>query len=63
LEDEPKALAFFQQLSRGHQNYFSKWIESAKTPQTKAARIVKTVRGLSMSLDYGEMIRYFKEKK
>jgi uncharacterized protein YdeI (YjbR/CyaY-like superfamily) len=31
LADEPKALAFFNKLPKSHQNYYSKWIESAKT--------------------------------
>jgi hypothetical protein len=62
LADEPTALAFFQSLSKSHQNYFSKWIESAKTPETKANRIIKTIKGLAMQMDYGEMIRYFKAR-
>jgi hypothetical protein len=61
LADEPEALAFFQQLTKGHQNYFSKWIESAKTPETKAKRIGRTIQGLAMKMDYGQMIRYFKD--
>jgi hypothetical protein len=62
LEDEPEALTFFQELSKSHQNYFSKWIESAKTPETKANRIVKSVQGLARQMDYGAMMRYFKNK-
>src|SRR5436190_16443138 len=34
LKDEPGAVQFFKTLPRGHQNYFSKWIESAKTEPT-----------------------------
>jgi hypothetical protein len=60
LEDDPVALAFFKTLNKGHQNYFSKWIESAKTPQTKAGRIAKAMHGLSMKMGYPEMIRYYK---
>lgn len=63
LQDEPRALAFFNSLAKGHQNYFSKWIESAKTFETRADRLTKTVKGLSMHMDYGSMIRYFKEEK
>ena len=36
LNDEPKALQYFHSLTMGHRNYFSKWIESAKTEPTKA---------------------------
>lgn len=39
LKDEPKAYTFFKTLTQGHQNYFSKWIESAKTVETKSKRI------------------------
>ncbi len=62
LEYEPKALEFFQTLAKGHQNYFFKWIEDAKTSETKVKRITQAVRGLAMGLGYGEMIRYFKKQ-
>ena len=39
LSDEPAALAYFNNLSLSHRHYFSKWIESAKTIETKAKRI------------------------
>ncbi len=62
LEDEPKALEKFNSLSPSHQKYYSKWIEEAKTIETKTKRITQAVWGLSMNLDYGAMIRHFKEK-
>ena len=62
LADEPTAVAFFQSLPKSHQNYFSKWIESAKTPETKANRIAKTIRGLVLQMDFGETMRYFKSR-
>lgn len=62
LDDDSVALAFFNTLPKGHQNYFSRWIESAKTMETKANRIAKAVHGLSMRLGYGEMIRYYKNR-
>jgi len=61
LDDEPAALAFFNTLPKGHQTYFSNWIEEAKTVDTKTRRITQAVTGLSMGLGYGEMIRYFKK--
>lgn len=61
LEDEPKALAYFNQLPVSHQNYYSKWIESAKTVETKTKRISMTIRGMAMGLDYGQTLRYFRE--
>lgn len=63
LADEPKALEFFNSLPRGHRNYFSKWIESAKTEETKANRIARAVTSLSRKLGYPEMIRMGKEEK
>lgn len=62
LEDEPKALAQFEKLAAGHQRYFSKWIESAKTETTKVKRITQSVQGLAMGLDFGAMIRYFQKQ-
>ncbi|QIP16144.1 DUF1905 domain-containing protein [Spirosoma aureum] len=63
LQDDPDAFKFFETLPKGHQNYFSKWIEDAKTTETKANRITKALRGLSMGMGYGEMIRYFKNQQ
>jgi len=62
LEDEPKALKFFQSLPKSHQRYFSNWIESAKTEATKTKRIAMSVNGLAMGLGYGEMIRMYKNQ-
>jgi Domain of unknown function (DUF1905)/Bacteriocin-protection, YdeI or OmpD-Associated len=61
LEDEPKALEAFLKMPKGHQNYYSKWIESAKTIETKTKRITMTVNGLAMGMDYGEMMRYYRD--
>jgi hypothetical protein len=61
LEDEPKALAYFNNLPASHQNYYNKWIESAKTIETKTKRISMTVRGMAMGLDYGQTLRYFRD--
>lgn len=62
LADAPEAQAFFDSLPKGHQNYYSKWIESAKTTDTKVKRITQAVQGMTMGMGYGEMIRYFKNK-
>jgi hypothetical protein len=63
LADEPIALEYFNSLARGHRNYFSKWIESAKTEETKANRIARAVTALSGKLGYPEMMRMGKEEK
>jgi hypothetical protein len=63
MNDEPKALQFFQTLPKGHQNYFSKWIESAKTIETKSKRIAQAVTALSKKMGYSEMLRSNKENR
>jgi len=57
LDDEPKAKEFFQSLPASHQRYFSKWVDSAKTDETKAKRITMAVNALAKKWGYGEMIR------
>jgi len=63
LNDEPAAVKHFNSLAKGHQNYFSKWIESAKTDQTKTRRIAMAVSALSRCLGFPEMLREHKAKK
>ena len=63
LADEPTALEFFKTLPVSHQRYFSKWIESAKTEQTKAKRIAQSVNGLSKKQGYPEMMRALKKER
>lgn len=63
LQDEPAALKYFYSLAKGHQNYFSKWIESAKTEPTKAKRIAQAVTALSRSWGFPEMLRAAKKDK
>jgi hypothetical protein len=57
LADDPHALSFFKSLPKSHQNYISKWIESAKTSETKTKRIVIAVLTLSSKQGFREMIR------
>ncbi|MBI5856684.1 MAG: DUF1905 domain-containing protein [Sphingobacteriales bacterium] len=57
LADEPKAKEFFQTLSGSHQRYFSKWIDSAKTDETKAKRIAMAVNALAKKWGYPQMLR------
>jgi hypothetical protein len=63
LADEPEALNKFKSLPRGHQNYFSKWIDSAKTDTTKARRIVYAIRFLAAGNTFSEMLRTIKKEK
>ena len=57
LADAPKAEKNFNSLPRSHQMYFSKWIESAKTTQTRAKRIGLTITAMEKNLRYNEMLR------
>jgi hypothetical protein len=63
LNDEPEAMGYFNSLPQSHKNYFSKWIESAKTTPTKTKRIALSVDALSKQMGYGEMMREQKLKK
>jgi len=63
LADEPDARSFFDTLAQGHRNYFSKWIESAKTEPTKTKRIAMAINALARQMDFGAMLREAKEEK
>ena len=62
MEDEPEALAYFNSLSPGHQNYFSDWIRSAKTEPTKAKRIAASINAFIKHWDFGQMLRAMKKE-
>lgn len=63
LQDEQEALEYFNSLNKGHQNYFTNWINSAKTDTTKAKRIAATLNALNKKWDFGQMIRAAKANK
>lgn len=63
LQDEPEILAYFNSLTKGHQNYFTNWINSAKTDPTKAKRIAATINALEKHWDFGMMLRAMKKEK
>ena len=60
LSDDPEANAFFKTLTKGHQKYFSNWINTAKTTTTKAKRIAESVNALSRKQNFGQMLRNLK---
>lgn len=57
LKGEPIALTFFKGLPKSHQNWFSKWVESAKTMQTKTKRITQILIACSKEQGFSEMMR------
>lgn len=63
LEDAPEAQAFFNTLTASHKNYFSKWIDSAKTDATRDKRIAQAIYGLERKMDYGATIRFHQKKE
>jgi hypothetical protein len=60
LNDEPAAKKFFSSLPGSHQRYFSKWMDDAKTIETRAARIARAVNALARNMGFAQMLR---EKK
>lgn len=63
LADEPKALGAFNKMPKSFQNYYSKWIESAKTAATKTKRIAMAVSSLEKGMNFSEMLRAAKKDK
>lgn len=63
LHDEPKALHTFKALPNGHRLYFSRWIQTAKTSNTKAKRIALAVNALAHGMGFPEMLRGQKAAK
>ena len=58
---EPEAFEFYNSLAKSHREYFIKWIESAKTGETRAKRIVNTVNAMLRKWSYSQMIRAMKK--
>ena len=59
---EPEALDFFYSLAKSHREYFIKWINEAKTSETRAKRIVNTVNAMLRKWSYSQMIRAMKKE-
>lgn len=62
LKEDPGAFAYFKSLPPSHQNYYSKWIESAKTLETKLRRITHAVLAISRKQSYAEMMRAYRNE-
>ena len=46
LAGEEEARAFFERLAPSHRKEWVRWIEDAKKPETRRARVVRTVQSL-----------------
>lgn len=53
--------SFFLSLSKSHQRYYSNWIDSAKTFETKSKRLAMSIEGCARGMDFGKMMRHFKK--
>jgi len=63
LNDEPLAMEYYQSLTKSHRLYFTKWINEAKTEQTKTKRIARAVTALAKRFDFGKMVREIKQDR
>ncbi len=63
MADEPEALKYFNALPQGHRNYFTKWIDTAKTDATKAKRIALVIKTMVRKMDFGAMLREEREER
>jgi len=60
---EPEALEFFNTLAKSHRDYFIKWIDSAKTSETRAKRIVNTINAMLRKWPYNVMLREMRKER
>ncbi|MCW5910357.1 MAG: DUF1905 domain-containing protein [Cyclobacteriaceae bacterium] len=60
LEEDPEASGFFKTLTPYMQHFYSTWIESAKSPQTKTRRLVAVVNALAQKQSYHKMMEAYK---
>lgn len=58
---EPEAAEYFNSITKSHRGYFIKWINDAKTDETRAVRIISTVNAAMRRMDYGAMLRERKQ--
>lgn len=63
LDDEPGAMEHFGKLSKSNQNYFTNWINSARTETTRINRIAQTINALSKRQNFSQMVRAMKEQR
>lgn len=59
---EPEALEFFNSLAKSHREYFIKWINEAKTPETRAKRLVNTMNAMLRKWRFNVMLQEMKKE-
>ncbi|MFB9843405.1 YdeI/OmpD-associated family protein [Mucilaginibacter ginsenosidivorans] len=60
---EPEAADFFNSLAKSHREYFIKWINEAKTSETRAKRIVNTVNAMLRKWSFNVMLREMRKEQ
>lgn len=61
LNDDADAREYFSKLPPSHQQYYSKWIETAKTDETKTKRIATCLDAFAHKLSYSQMMQMHKK--
>ncbi len=61
LKEDPIALKLFKTQLLSHQNYFHRYVDTAKGADTKAGRIVNVINAMYRKQDFGEMMRSLKK--
>ncbi|HVW14605.1 MAG TPA: YdeI/OmpD-associated family protein [Mucilaginibacter sp.] len=59
---EPEALEFFNSLAKSHREYFIKWINEAKTSETRAKRVVNTMNAMLRKWRFNVMLREMRKE-
>ena len=59
---ELEAFEFFNSLAKSHREYFIKWIEGAKTNETRARRVINTVNAMLRKWPYNVMLREMRKE-
>jgi len=59
---EPETWDFFNGLAKSHREYFIKWINEAKTAETRAKRVVNTVNAMLRKWRFNMMLREMKKE-
>ena len=57
LQEFPEAKRKFEAMPRSHQNYYSKWVETAKAQATQEKRIIQMISSLDKGLSFSEMLK------
>ncbi|HEX3383996.1 MAG TPA: YdeI/OmpD-associated family protein [Mucilaginibacter sp.] len=59
---EPETWDFFNTLAKSHREYFIKWIDEAKTSETRTKRVVNTVNAMLHKWRFNVMLREMRKE-